>query len=84
MQVTYVIILLAVVAAVAVVLTLLVVNNARKKQAAKIIKAAEQEGENIKKEKIFQAKEKFLQLKGEHERPRFSRLRTSSSSVRCR
>ena len=62
------IILLAVVAAVAVVLTLLVVNNARKKQAAKIIKAAEQEGENIKKEKIFQAKEKFLQLKGEHER----------------
>ena len=68
MQVTYVIILLAVVAAVAVVLTLLVVNNARKKQAAKIIKAAEQEGENIKKEKIFQAKEKFLQLKGEHER----------------
>ena len=68
MQVTYVIILLAVVAAVAVVLTLLVVNNARKKQAAKINKAAEQEGENIKKEKIFQAKEKFLQLKGEHER----------------
>ena len=32
-----------------------------------IIRKAEIEGENIKKEKIFQAKEKFLQLKGEHE-----------------
>ena len=32
-----------------------------------IIKTAEAEGEAIKKEKIFQAKEKFLQLKSEHE-----------------
>lgn len=32
-----------------------------------ILRQAEEEGENIKKEKIFQAKEKFLQLKSEHE-----------------
>ncbi|MBQ7222908.1 MAG: ribonuclease Y [Bacteroidales bacterium] len=37
------------------------------KKADDIIKNAEIESENIKKEKIFQAKEKFLQLKGEHE-----------------
>lgn len=55
-------------ALVAVAATLFAVRVARKKQADKIIKEAEQEGENIKKEKIFQAKEKFLQLKGEHER----------------
>jgi conserved hypothetical protein YmdA/YtgF len=38
-----------------------------KKRKEQILKSAEQEGENIKKEKIFQAKEKFLQLKSEHE-----------------
>ena len=68
MQISLVIILLIAVAAIAVAVTLFVMKAARKKQADKIIKDAEQEGENIKKEKIFQAKEKFLQLKGEHER----------------
>ncbi len=38
-----------------------------KKKREDIIRCAEQDGENIKKEKIFQAKEKFLQLKTEHE-----------------
>ena len=33
-----------------------------------IIEKAELEAENIKKEKILQAKEKFLQLKSEHEK----------------
>lgn len=42
-------------------------NILLKKRREEILKAAEQDGENIKKEKIFQAKEKFLQLKGEHE-----------------
>ena len=42
-------------------------NILLKKRREEILKSAEQEGENIKKEKIFQAKEKFLQLKGEHE-----------------
>ena len=68
MNIITVIILLIAVAAVAVGLTVLVFSTARRKQADKIIKEARQEGENIKKEKIFQAKEKFLQLKGEHER----------------
>jgi len=42
-------------------------NILLKKRREEIIKCAEQDGENIKKEKIFQAKEKFLQLKSEHE-----------------
>ena len=33
-----------------------------------IIEKAELEAENIKKEKILQAKEKFLQLKSDHEK----------------
>ncbi|MBP6313082.1 MAG: ribonuclease Y [Flavobacteriales bacterium] len=43
-------------------------NNANKKQAAGILKEAEAEGEAIRKEKIVQAKEKFLELKDEHEK----------------
>ncbi len=45
----------------------LVRNIILKRRGDEIIRNAEQEGENIKKEKIFQAKEKFLQLKSEHE-----------------
>ena len=39
-----------------------------KKEANSILKTANLEGENIKKDKIFQAKEKFLELKAEHEK----------------
>lgn len=39
-----------------------------KKDAETILKDAKVEGENIKKDKIFQAKEKFLELKAEHEK----------------
>ena len=42
-------------------------NVVLKKKKEQILKDAEKEGENIKKDKIFQAKEKFLQLKAEHE-----------------
>ena len=38
-----------------------------KKETENILKSASIEGENIKKDKIFQAKEKFLELKSEHE-----------------
>jgi ribonuclease Y len=38
-----------------------------RKEALDIIKNAKVEVENIKKDKIFQAKEKFLELKAEHE-----------------
>ena len=43
------------------------VTNA-KKEASAILKEANIEGESIKKDKIFQAKEKFLELKAEHEK----------------
>jgi len=39
-----------------------------KKEADTIVREAKKEGESIKKDKIFQAKEKFLELKGEHEK----------------
>ena len=39
-----------------------------KKEAQSITKEAQIEGENIKKDKILQAKEKFLELKTEHEK----------------
>ncbi|CAM4214459.1 ribonuclease Y [Zobellia nedashkovskayae] len=39
-----------------------------KSEANTIISSAKSEGENIKKDKIFQAKEKFLELKAEHEK----------------
>ncbi|WP_413788831.1 ribonuclease Y [Ascidiimonas meishanensis] len=43
------------------------ISNA-KKEAASVLKEAKLEGENIKKDKILQAKEKFLELKTEHEK----------------
>lgn len=39
-----------------------------KKEASSIIKEAKAEGESIKKDKILQAKEKFIELKSEHEK----------------
>ncbi len=39
-----------------------------KKEADSILKNAKTEAESIKKDKIFQAKEKFLELKAEHEK----------------
>lgn len=43
-------------------------QTALKKRSESIIKEAEKEGEAIKKDKILQAKEKFLELKAEHEK----------------
>lgn len=37
-------------------------------EASRILKSAESDGENLKKDKIFQAKERFLELKSEHEK----------------
>lgn len=39
-----------------------------KREASNIVKEAQTEGENIKKDKIYQAKEKFLELKEAHEK----------------
>ncbi|RSK38234.1 ribonuclease Y [Mangrovimonas spongiae] len=43
------------------------------KTAASIVKEAKSEGESIKKDKILQAKEKFIELKSEHEKVIMSR-----------
>ena len=39
-----------------------------KTEATRILKSAESDGENLKKDKIFQAKERFLELKADHEK----------------
>ena len=44
-----------------------------KKDASLILKEAKSDGENIKKDKILQAKEKFIELKAEHEKVILSR-----------
>jgi len=44
-----------------------------KKSAAGILKEANSEGESLKKDKILQAKEKFIELKSEHEKVIMSR-----------
>ena len=68
MSTTLVIIVTALISAGLGVLGCLLVRNfILKGRKEEIIKNAEAEGEAIKKEKIFQAKEKFLQLKSEHE-----------------
>lgn len=64
---TTIIITAIVSAAVTLAIYLFVRNVILKKKKEQIIINAEKEGEDIKKEKIFQAKEKFLQLKSEHE-----------------
>jgi ribonuclease Y len=45
-----------------------IVTQALKSRSSKIIQEAQSEAEVIKKDKILQAKEKFLQLKAEHEK----------------
>jgi ribonucrease Y len=51
-----------------VVIGLTIVKKATEKKTNQILKDAEAEAEVIKKEKILQAKEKFLQLKSDHEK----------------
>ena len=50
------------------VLMFVVNNNMQKSKAKQIIKEAEEKGEMLKKDKMIEAKEKFLQLKADHER----------------
>lgn len=66
-------------AVVGMVATFIVQNNLLTKKKDSILKEAELEGENIKKEKILQAKEKFLKLKSEHESQIKSRERKLQS-----
>jgi len=52
-----------------------------KKTASNILREAKNEGESIKKDKILQAKEKFIELKTEHEKVIVSR---DKKNIRCR
>ena len=54
-------------AVLALAIYILVSRAASKGRADAIIEKANLEAESIKQQKILQAKEKFLQLKGEHE-----------------
>ncbi|MCR5277469.1 MAG: ribonuclease Y [Bacteroidales bacterium] len=54
-------------AIIALAIYIIVSRAARKGRADAILQKAKLDAENIKQEKILQAKEKFLQLKGEHE-----------------
>ena len=45
-----------------------ILKNALTKRSQQLLKDAEEKGEIIKKEKILQAKEKFLQLNSEYEK----------------
>jgi ribonuclease Y len=50
------------------ILTSQVIRKSIEEKSRQLVKDAESEGEVIKKEKLLQAKEKFLQLKAEHEK----------------
>src|SRR5436190_11114745 len=50
------------------VIVFIILNGVMKKRREALLKEAEAAGEALKKEKMVQAKEKFLQLKDEHER----------------
>ena len=62
-----------------IILKILEKNNAAKfveeakRESKNIIKSANQEGDSIKKDKILQAKEKFIELKSEHEKVIYAR-----------
>lgn len=67
------------------IVTWVLMNTALKKKSNQIIKDAESEAEVIKKDKILQAKEKFLQLKAEHEKEvnsRNSKVAAAENRVR--
>ena len=67
------------------VLAYLVISYNLKKQSNSIITEAKKEAEQIKKDKILQAKEKFIELKSEHEKvinQRNQKLAHSESRVK--
>jgi len=53
-----------------------------KSEANSILKQAETEGESIKKDKILQAKEKFIELKAEHEKVILARDKKISEAAK--
>ncbi len=62
------------------VIAIVIQSVVLKKRKEQILKDAEKEGENLKQNKILQAKEKFLKLKEDHEREMKDRERKLQSS----
>jgi ribonuclease Y len=62
------IVLIVIAAAAGAAVTWLIVGNQQKGKAAQVIKEAESKAEVIRKDKELQAKERFMQLKSEHEK----------------
>ena len=62
----------------------ILINITLKYRSKNIIKEAEAEAEVIKKDKILQAKEKFLQIKAEHEKQVNARNSKILLTFRCR
>lgn len=68
-------------------ITWFIFNNVLNKKKESIIAEASKEGETIKEKKILQAKEKFLELKSQHERDvqdRNNKLKQSEDRIRNR
>ena len=63
-----IVVISAIVAVISSILSIVVYQNILRRRSSNIIKDAEAEAEVLKKDKILQAKEKFLQLKSEHEK----------------
>ncbi len=69
MEETLIIVVIGVVGfALGVLLSATVLRKVLQKKSEVLLKEAQEKAEVIKKEKILQAKEKFLQLKSEHEK----------------
>ena len=67
--------------------TWLIITKALKSRSMKIVREAEAEAEVLKKDRILQAKEKFLQLKSEHEKEvntRNQRMIAAESKIKQR
>ena len=62
------------------VVSFLIFKNNLKKQSNSLLLEAKKEAEQIKKDKILQAKEKFIELKSEHEKFIFQRNQKVSSA----
>lgn len=80
MLLLYIILSIAAGAVLGIVVYIFIARRVAKTQADKIIDNANAEAENIKQQKILQAKEKFLQLKGEHE----SKVNAKNAELRDR
>ena len=69
------------------IVTYLVNQAILRKRSTNIVKEAEAEAEVLKKDKILQAKEKFLQLKSEHEKyinEKNQRIQSSENTLKQR